>query len=65
MRNRPVLSARIGHDLATAVLRGAPRAEAEALAKRLLDREAAERREREELRRGTAALHSFRQGDRR
>ena len=64
-RNRPGQATRIGHELATAVLRGAPRAEAEALAKKLLDKEAADRARRDEYRSGNAALYAFRHGDRR
>ena len=54
----------MGTELATAVLGGAPKAEAEALARKLLEREAADSPRREELRPGTVAILAFRHSDR-
>ena len=63
-RNRPGQTVRIGTELATAALGGAPQAEAEALARKLLEREAAYSPRREELRPGTVAMLAFRHSDR-
>lgn len=62
-RNRPGPTARLGTALATAVLRGAPQGEAEALAKRFLEREAEIAKRREQERRGTQALNTFRRAE--
>ena len=52
-RHRPPLTERLGSQLADAVLRNKP-AEARDLARKLLEREAAERRHREDERSGRA-----------
>ncbi len=59
-RNRPGASQRLAHDLAVATLRGAD-SEAKALAQRLLDKEAADRRRKEEERIGQQAMYRQRQ----
>lgn len=60
-RNRPGQAFRLGHDLAVATLRGAT-TEAQAIARKLLEREAADRQRREEERQGAAAMRNMRSG---
>lgn len=60
-RHRPPPDARLGHELAVATLRGAT-AEAQAIARKLLEREAEAAKRREEERRGRGAIDAFRRG---